>query len=442
MTSALIDHLWQSTLFCAAAWSISLALHSNSAAVRHWLWLLASLKFLVPFSVLYQLGAAAGLPTPVESQPLLFEGAVTVAAPVLSPSLAPFDIAPVLLPALLCLWIGGSLCLALRWLRDWRAANLLSRAARPAPGALPDTVVTDADIEPSVAGVFHPVVLLPAALLGRLSGPQLAAVLAHEREHIARHDNLKAHLHRLVETLFWFHPLVWLIGRRLREERENACDEAVLAFGHERGDYAAGILEVCRHCATVHSRHAVAALAGDLTSRIRQILAGASPVALGFMKAFVLSVVTLLFAVTPLLAGAIDDALRRHVQVEVNARVLWDADVVVSRSGAGADEDTRIVATGTGIEIRNSSLRQLIALAYDVDGKVISGGGGLLDEARYDIRATVAGGVSEPEQFDPAALRAVVTRLLATKFNLELHVNHQCQYPCGPRALETTDPAH
>jgi hypothetical protein len=166
---------------------------------------------------------------------------------------------------------------------------LLSRAARPAPGKSSDTYITDADIEPSVARVFHPVVLLPAALLGRLPGPQLGAVLAHEREHIARHDNLKAHAHHLVEALFWFHPLVWFIGRHLREERERACDEAVIASGHDPGDYAAGILTVCRHCAGVHSKHAVAALAGDLTQRIRQILDGTSPVSVGFVKAFVLS---------------------------------------------------------------------------------------------------------------------------------------------------------
>ena len=56
MIGALIDHLWQSTLFCAAIGSIALLLRANSAAVRHWLWMLASLKFLVPFSWLVALG--------------------------------------------------------------------------------------------------------------------------------------------------------------------------------------------------------------------------------------------------------------------------------------------------------------------------------------------------------------------------------------------------
>jgi len=76
MIRALIDHLWQSTLFGAAIWSITLALRSNSAAVRHGLWLLASLKFLIPFSALYLAGAAAGLVTPVETEATLFGAAV------------------------------------------------------------------------------------------------------------------------------------------------------------------------------------------------------------------------------------------------------------------------------------------------------------------------------------------------------------------------------
>ena len=62
MIGALIDHLWQSTLFCAAVWSITLALRANGAAVRHALWMLASVKFLVPFSALYTVGAAGRRP--------------------------------------------------------------------------------------------------------------------------------------------------------------------------------------------------------------------------------------------------------------------------------------------------------------------------------------------------------------------------------------------
>jgi len=227
----------------------------------------------------------------------------------------------------------------------------------------------------------------------------------------------------------------------LRDERELACDEAVIAGGHEPGEYAAGILAVCRHCAAVHSKHAVAALAGDLTQRIRGILDGTAPVPVGFIKAFVLSVSTLLIAAGPVVAGALDDAARRYELAEANARTLWNADIALrpTADAAGAIH-TRVSVTGHEITIRNTSLRELIALAYDVEAHEIKGGGELLDAPRYDIRAMVDGGVTDPEEFEPLALRGAVNKLLAQRFNLEMHVNERCQDPCGPRALQSNSP--
>ena len=443
MTGALIDHLWQSTLFGALIGSITLAMRANSAAVRHWMWQLASCKFLVPFSMLHLLGTAAGLFAPIEGEPIPMVTALAAASPVVSPAAGLSGIAAgtpgLLLPALLGTWILGSAWIALRWLRGWRSAVLLTRAARPALGTSPDTYVTDADIEPSVARVFRPVVLLPAALLRRLPESQLGAVLAHEREHIARHDNLKAHVHHLVTALFWFHPLVWFIGRQLCEERERACDEAVIANGHDPADYAAGILTVCRHCAGVHSKHAVAALAGDLTQRIRQILTGASPVSVGFVKAFALSTGTLLVAVAPLFAGAVDDAARRRQAVEYHARALWDAQFAVTPVRDDGGMHARLSVAGRELTIRNSSLRELVALAYGVESRQVSGSGEWFDGDRYEIHVTLREDLRDPETFSPLALRASVNKLLASRFNIEIRVNQQCQYPCGWRALETSD---
>jgi beta-lactamase regulating signal transducer with metallopeptidase domain len=433
MSGALLDHLWQSTLFGAAIWSITLALQSNSATVRHWLWMLASLKFLVPFSALYLLGAAAGLPTPVETQPTFLGTALAAATPVISPALSLRPVqaaAPSLItPALSIAWAAVALVLAVRWLRGWRAAELLSRAARPAPGALPDVRVTEADIEPSVARVFEPVVLLPSALLGRLSDSQLAAVMAHEREHIARHDNLKAYVHRLVETLFWFHPLVWLIGRQLTEERERACDEAVLDRGHDPAEYAGGILAVCRHCAAAHSPHAMAAIAGDLTAR-RHILGSRPPMALGFIKALVLSACTLAVGAVPIVAGAMDDAVRRSELLASNSRALREADIVV-RETVGSGDRGRVSVSGNAVIIRNTSLRELVAISYGVPVWDVQGAGAWLDSPRYDIRAMAPESMSAPDEFHPFALRGLVNQLLASRFDLEIYVNQQCQTPCG-----------
>src|SRR5580693_1839315 len=58
--SPLANHLWQSTLCAAVAWLLTLTLRKNRAAVRYWIWLAASAKFLIPFSLLIGAGNQLG----------------------------------------------------------------------------------------------------------------------------------------------------------------------------------------------------------------------------------------------------------------------------------------------------------------------------------------------------------------------------------------------
>src|SRR5881409_3678285 len=101
-------------------------------------------------------------------------------------------------------------------------------------------------MEPGVVGLWRPIVLVPAGIDAQLTRAQLEAILAHELCHVRRRDNLTAAIHMVVETIFWFHPPVWWIRARLVEERERACDEAVLRMASDPQVYAEGILNVCR----------------------------------------------------------------------------------------------------------------------------------------------------------------------------------------------------
>jgi len=442
--SGLINHLWQSTLFCGGAWLITLALRANSASLRHWVWLLASLKFLVPFSLLFYVGSYIGLPVArtADIQPLMLGDALQSVSLLVSPTDAlratSSGAVSIALIMLLAVWIAGALVVGARWFLAWYAADSLVRAARPAPGALPDARITDADIEPAVARVFHPVVLLPSALLGRLTQPEIDAVLAHEQEHIERNDNLKDAIHRLTETLFWFHPAVWWIGRQMIEERERACDEAVLARGHDGGEYASGILAVCRHCSTAAMATATAT-SGNLTQRVRYILGDGRPAALGAVKAFLLMVATIGATTLPMIAGAVDGTAHRLELLALNSRVLGTADFYISPAADGFDRH-HIVADSEGVLIRNTSLRDLIALAYGVERWQVKGNYQWLDSTRYDIRAVTRYPVSEPDELDPYALRDLTAKLLAARFDLEIHVNRQCQAPCGRYAAAAANP--
>ena len=55
-TAALVNHLWQSTAVVVIAWLLAAALKKNHARVRYWVWFAASVKFLLPFSLLIAAG--------------------------------------------------------------------------------------------------------------------------------------------------------------------------------------------------------------------------------------------------------------------------------------------------------------------------------------------------------------------------------------------------
>ena len=85
---------------------------------------------------------------------------------------------------------------------------------------------------PMVVGVLKPVLLLPIGLAANLSMREVEAVLAHELAHIKRHDYAVNLLQSVMEVLYFFHPALWWLSARVREEREHCCDDlAVLAIG-------------------------------------------------------------------------------------------------------------------------------------------------------------------------------------------------------------------
>ena len=85
-----------------------------------------------------------------------------------------------------------------------------------------------------VAGVWRPMVLLPAAWLAEMPPEMLEGVLAHELAHLRRLDLWAILLQRLVETFLFYHPAVWWLSRRLSREREMCCDEMAVAATRDR----------------------------------------------------------------------------------------------------------------------------------------------------------------------------------------------------------------
>jgi uncharacterized protein (TIGR03435 family) len=277
--NAVLNHLWQSTAFAAAVAIAAALLRRHSPRLRYWLWLTASAKFLVPFSLLIATGARVRVPP---DTPALHAMTVQWISTYFSPAVlsVPARTAFPWTTWLAAIWTAGALFLLIRWLLRWRTIRVAARQARKSDLEFPAPVFVSATaIEPGVFGILRPILLLPEGLPDELTPAQFEAILAHELRHIRFRDNLTAALHMFVEALFWFHPLVWWLGARLTEERERDCDEAALRQAGRPADYARGIVSVCRNYAESPLPCASGITGSDLGKRIREIMtwSGSAP---------------------------------------------------------------------------------------------------------------------------------------------------------------------
>ena len=124
---------------------------------------------------------------------------------------------------------------------------------------------------PLVVGWFRPVILMPATLFTGLPPKQVELLLAHELAHIKRLDPLANLFQVLVETLLFFHPVVWWLSRRIREERELCCDDFALELCGGRADYAQALLQLAESTLR-RPALALSARGGTLRRRINRVL--------------------------------------------------------------------------------------------------------------------------------------------------------------------------
>ena len=420
----LANHLWQSTICAAVAWLLTLALRKNRAAVRYWILLAASIKFLVPFPALISAASQLAwarphaivqprIPMAISefSQPFDAPVADTMAPGVIGTHSSP-------LPAILfAIWLCGVAIGIACWVCHARRLRSAVREATPLALNLPLPALSSRErLEPGVIGILRPVLLLPRGIADRLTPAGLEGVLAHELCHVARRDNLTAAIHMLVETIFWFHPATWWIRTQLIQERERACDEEVIQMGHEPYFYAESILKICDFCLASRVPCAAGIGGGRLRERIETIMEAPSVAALGFGKRIMLAAAATLVIVVPAVVGLAKAQ-------ELQTKRIFTFEVASVKAAPERDYGTYSRPAGMAPEIQGDpsridfvdvSLAGVISRAYGTALRDLKAPEWML-ERRYDIHANV------PADVPKGHILEMLQNLLANRFQLKLH---------------------
>jgi len=198
------------------------------------------------------------------------------------------------LPYIVAAWLLGVLTLSVWHLGGWaHLQRLKRRIVKKADAALIETLsalaaklkvarpvqlAESALVQiPAVVGWLRPVILLPAAAVTGLTTEQLEALLAHELAHIRRCDYLVNMLQTVVEILGFYHPAVWWISHKIRDERENCCDDLAVNVCGDKMRYARALAEMER-IRSSQPEFALAANGGNLFTRICRLIGkGSAP---------------------------------------------------------------------------------------------------------------------------------------------------------------------
>lgn len=221
-------HLMYASIIGVVAWALT-SIPGTSATVKFWVWAVSAFNFIVPTGAVADMLWAPHLtwarPLGAIGGPIwdLTEGSRAV--------------------ALGAIWISGTCVMFLRLISRLRR----ERREDQALVSLNDHIIGSDFVtngipvsfggshqSPAVRGVLYPRIVLPAGLDRLLKRREFDAVLLHELAHARRRDNLTRLLYEVSLCLLWFHPLMWLAGRRMELYRELSCDESVIRRAHGR----------------------------------------------------------------------------------------------------------------------------------------------------------------------------------------------------------------
>ena len=433
----LLESTLRSTLIAACFALVLASVRIGSAAARH-RWWTALVLIMLALPIVTAWGPRWRLeivPRPTAIMPPISE--------VLLPAIASTDIGlPLSMPlsAPVSGWSWASTALVVYALGlvvfggrlvvgTWRARALANHAT-----LVQGRLTSEALSTPVTTGFVSPRVILPA---GWPTWPseRLRAILAHESEHVRRHDTLVQWLALLNRSVFWFHPLAWWLQTSVKELAEEACDAAVIARGNDPVTYSEALLQCAESAAIAGGRVNAIGMTmpgSALPRRIRRILSTVQPPPVSTPRLVCAVILTASSAATVIIAAPGVTPTRSPL-----ARPLLQAPTPAVAGGSPAFDVVSIKRNpergtnyplsppvGGRLALRNQSVRSLISSSYRVQDYLIIGGPAWLRTDGFDIDAVVEATPPPP----PPQMLLMIRTLLADRFRLVMH-NERREFP-------------
>ena len=203
---------------------------------------------------------------------------------------------------------------------------------------------------PILIGLVRPRIMLPAGALKDLPPDQLRPVLLHELAHLRRRDLWVNWIQVILQSLYWFHPLVWLANLRLRREREMIVDDIVLShLGGEREAYGNSLLSVVKQAARKRvlapGYVGIVETQGSMARRLRRILDANRrlSVRLGWLSAAALIALALLLI--PQARPELEAPALAEDQPEAESAAAGDAESAPDTEGENPTAQAEFKAT-------------------------------------------------------------------------------------------------
>ena len=456
--TVMLDAAWRVTLVLAVAWGATRLLGRRPAALRHAVWATALLAALaVPMlggvvpswrlAVLPAQSPSAMLPSSPNVPPSRPMPRLRPKPGVASHSTSTGETPPATLGAvertqsaptrstadwLGLLWASIAAAIIGRYFASVASVRWLTRNAEPVRDArwrdasdvasaelglseTPALLASEHVTVPFTSGILRPVVVVPSSALKTWSNERIAVVLLHELAHVRRRDCLVQAMAQLACAAYWFNPLTWIAARRLRSERERACDDMVLDAGTGGADYAQHLLDIARMATSRRSLSAAAlamARPSELEGRLLAILDGHrarradGPRLPWRMAVALVAVVVPLASVQPVAREAslaIDDVASLVEQAPTPtptptptpAHVNVPASTIAASAAVSA---ATAVSTSTTTSVRTltaTESAQISAVASRVVGSLVAQTGEVASAGVTAVASGAADGVSE-----------------------------------------------